>query len=303
MAVRSPPPRPLSTPGGALATLLARALLALLGLLSPRGRDRLAAAVGALAFGLRIRRRVTLENLRHAFPERSLAERAALARGAYQNMARAVVEALFVHRSSQAELEGRLVIEGWQKVEQALAGGRGLLVATAHFGSWELLGEVMARRGLPLSAVVRPLAGAFNAELMRSRQGSGLRLIPQRGALSPVISALRRNEIVALLIDQALPAKAAVFVPFFGRPASTSPAIAAAAQRTGAAVLVAVAQREGDRFRVLIDGPFPPPETGDRRADLATHLAQLTSALERRIRSHPEQWLWMHRRWKVPPRS
>ncbi len=299
----APAPRPLSTPGSLFATWLARALLFLLRLFSPAGRERLASGAGRLAFALRVRRRVTLDNLRHAFPEKTEPERMAIARGAYGNMGRAVVEALCVDRLTDAELERRVVVEGWDTVEAALREGRGLLVATAHFGGWELMGEAMARRGVRLSAVVRPLSGAFNAELMRSREKSGLRLIAQRGAIAPAVAALRRNEVVAMLVDQALPAKAAVFVPFFGRPAATSPAIVAAATRTGAAVIVAMAAREGDRLRIRVEGPFPPPDTGDRKKDTAQHLTDITAVVERTIRRHPDQWLWMHRRWKVVPRG
>jgi KDO2-lipid IV(A) lauroyltransferase len=103
------------------------------------------------------------------------------------------------------------------------------------------------------------------------------------------------------LIDQSLPAEAGVFVPFFGRAASTTPALSMAALRTKAPVFVALAVREGERLRLLFEGPIPVPDTGDRRADVAAHTAQLTAILERYIRRYPEQWLWLHRRWKVQP--
>jgi KDO2-lipid IV(A) lauroyltransferase len=278
----------------ALAGLLVWLVAAL-----PRGiRDALARFVGALAFGLRIRRRVTLENLALALPDAPEAERRRIAKGAYVNMARAVIEALCSHRLSERELHEGVRIEGFEKVEAALAQGKGLLVATAHFGSWELLGEVFARRGLPINAVVRPLKGALNAVLMERRRQAGLKLIAPRGAVPQSLKALHRNEIVAMLIDQALPGRRAVFVPFFGRPASTSPALAMAAIRSGAPVLVAMAAREGDRLRLMIEGPLWPPQTGELEADVRAHTAELTLALERVIRRYPEQWLWLHRRWK-----
>ncbi|MGQ0508574.1 MAG: lysophospholipid acyltransferase family protein, partial [Myxococcaceae bacterium] len=269
----------LSTPASWLPTLVARCVIAWARWISPETRDALARGVGGFAFWLRIRRRVTLDNLRHAFPEKSEEERVRVARGAYENMARVFIEGLSTEALSDEELKARVEVD-WDAVHRQLQAGKGLLVATAHMGGWELLGEAMARRGLPLSAVVRPLTGAFNAELMRSRRNSGLKLIAQRGAIAHVLQALKRNEVVAQLIDQALPAKTAVMVPFFGRPASTSPGISAAAMRSGAPVLVAVPIREAGRLRVRLEGPFAPPDTGDRREDMTQHMATLTAVLE-----------------------
>jgi KDO2-lipid IV(A) lauroyltransferase len=159
----------------------------------------------------------------------------------------------------------------------------------------------MARRGIPIHAVVRPLKGAFNAALMEARVESGLRLIPARGAISGAVKALKEGGVVVMLVDQALPAKSAVFVPFFGHPAATSPALSAAAMRSGAPVFAASATRDGAAIRIAIEGPFPLPDTGDRHKDLTAHTAAVTAAIERFIRRAPDQWLWLHRRWKVQP--
>jgi KDO2-lipid IV(A) lauroyltransferase len=262
--------------------------------------DALARAVAACAWALGIRRRVTLDNLAHAFPERSLAERRALARGAYANMARVVVDALRTLGASRAELLAEVEVEDFGPVERALARGKGLLVATAHLGSWEMFGAAMAQR-VPLHAVVRPLRGGVNARLVEARERAGLRLIPARGALSSMVSALRKNEVVAMLLDQAIGGKHALFVPFFGRLAATSPALSMAALRTGAPTLVVVALRHAGRLRFRLEGPFEITRSGDRQRDLQDHTARVTAALERIIREAPDQWLWLHRRWKIAP--
>jgi KDO2-lipid IV(A) lauroyltransferase len=116
-----------------------------------------------------------------------------------------------------------------------------------------------------------------------------------------MVAALRKNEVVAMLLDQAIGGKHALFVPFFGRPAATSPALSMAALRTGAPTLVVVALRENGRLRFRVEGPFAVTDTGDRRRDLRDHTARVTAALERIIREAPEQWLWLHRRWKLAP--
>lgn len=262
--------------------------------------DALARGVAACAYALGIRRRVTLDNLAHAFPDRSVEERRVLARAAYANMARVVVDALRTLGASRAQLLAEVEVDDFGPVERALAAGKGLVVATAHLGSWEMFGAAMAQR-VPLHAVVRPLRGGLNARLVEARERAGLRLIPARGALTGMVAALRKNEVVAMLLDQAIGGKHALFVPFFGRPAATSPALSMAALRTGAPTLVVVALRENGRLRFRVEGPFAVTDTGDRRRDLRDHTARVTAALERIIREAPEQWLWLHRRWKLAP--
>lgn len=262
--------------------------------------DALARGVAACAYALGIRRRVTLDNLAHAFPDRSVQERRVLARAAYANMARVVVDALRTLGASRAQLLAEVEVDDFGPVERALAAGKGLVVATAHLGSWEMFGAAMAQR-VPLHAVVRPLRGGLNARLVEARERAGLRLIPARGALTGMVAALRKNEVVAMLLDQAIGGKHALFVPFFGRPAATSPALSMAALRTGAPTLVVVALRENGRLRFRVEGPFAVTDTGDRRRDLRDHTARVTAALERIIREAPEQWLWLHRRWKLAP--
>ena len=285
-------------PGGPLASAVAAITIALIRAL-PRGlRDALARALGRVAWWLRIRRRIALDNLAHAFPEKSESERARIARAAYGNMALAAIESVCSDLLSEAELERTVRAipgTGWASMEPLLMGAGPVLIVSAHFGSWELLAEVMARRGAKFSAVVRPLAGAFNARVVASRHGSGYQLILQRGAMQGILAALKQGRAVVQLIDQSLAAKHGVFVPFFGRLASTTPSVSLAALRTGAPVFVALAAREGSDLKMSVEGPIAVPSTGDREADL------LTAIIERKIREYPEQWLWLHRRWKVRP--
>jgi len=300
-AVATPKVKPLAAPVGPLASFIAGLAVWLVRSLSVRGRRAVATWVGHLAFGLRIRRQVAFDNLRHAFPELPEAERRRIARGAYVNMALAALEALASTGLPDAALDEALTVENWPAVEKAIRAGNGVLVASAHFGSWELFAEVMARRGVKLNAVVRPLEGALNARIVEARQKAGVQLILQRGALKGMVTALRRGEVVAQLMDQALPSRSAVFVPFFGRPASTTPALSTAALRTGAPTFVMLAAREGDRLRVFSEGPIVMADTGDHRRDVLDHTARVTQVIESYIRRYPEQWLWLHRRWKVQP--
>lgn len=299
--MNAPPAAPLVSHAGPLSRAFARALAALVGALSPRARDALARGVGGLVFALGIRRQVTLDNLAHAFPTLDAAARQRLAQGAYVNMARVVLEALSSNTLDARALAESVQVEGWEAVDRALAEGKGALLASAHFGSWELLGEVLSRRGAPINAVVRPLKGGLNAVLMERRREAGMKLIAARGAVPGSLKALHRGELVAMLVDQVLPSKRAVFVPFFGRLAATSPGLAFAAIRSGAPVFVVMAAREEGRLRMMVEGPIAVPRTGELEADVAALTAEVTARIEAVIRRYPDQWLWLHRRWKVAP--
>ena len=295
------PPKPLVTPGGPLATVAVGALVGLIRALPAGARAALFRGLGRLVFALGIRRRVALENLSHAFPEKALAERRAIAREAYETMALAALDAVTSDLVPQAELERAVEVLDWKGLDARLFGGQPTVVASAHFGSWELVAEVMARRGARFSAVVRPLAGAFNARVVRLRQRAGVGLILQRGALRGMLATLGRGETVVQLVDQSVPAKQGVFVPFLGRPASTSPAAAAAAIRSGAPLYVVLAAREGRRLTMQVEGPLQAPPEGEFRERVATLTAAIAQVLERAIRARPGQWLWLHRRWKETP--
>lgn len=300
----APTRNPDITPGGPLGRLLVGAAMRWVRWLEPTTRRRLAAAVAWAAFHLRVRRRVALDNLRHAFPEKSEAERRAIARGVYGSLALAALEAVTSDLLPEAELARTVEVVDWKGLDAVLAAKQPVLVASAHLGSWELFAEVMARRGYPFSAVVRPLAGAFNEWVVKNRKAAGVELILQRGALRRMLRALERGRPVVQLIDQVLPAKDGVFVPFFGRLASTTPAISMAARVSKAPVYVVAAVREAERLKMFVEGPVPFVETGDRARSIVEHTARLTAIVEGLVRQYPDQWLWLHRRWKVaPPRE
>ncbi|WNG41000.1 lysophospholipid acyltransferase family protein [Archangium violaceum] len=269
-------------------------------------RDALARFVGWLAFTLGIRRRVALENLAHAYPEKSEATRRAIALGAYITMARVVIESIDPKDHVEPEWEVPEVQgAAWETLKATIAKGQGALLVTAHFGNWERAGKMILRRGIPLNALVRPLNGALNMRIVDNRVAAGAGLIYPKGAIAQAQEAVQLGETVLMLLDQSLPAKAAVFVPFFGRPASTTPAMAVVAQRTGAPVFVVMGIRDasGRKMRLEVEGPIAPPEGVGEQDAVTAHTAAVTAVLEKYVRRYPEQWLWLHRRWKVQPPS
>ncbi|WP_246137162.1 lysophospholipid acyltransferase family protein [Myxococcus llanfairpwllgwyngyllgogerychwyrndrobwllllantysiliogogogochensis] len=300
--------RVIGTPPGPVVKFVTRFVFAFLTWLSFASRDAIARFVGNLAYTLGIRRRVALDNLAHALPEKTDAERRDIARGAYINMSRVVLESVpsgdrLTSDWAEQGVEGT---EAWEALKARVATGKGALMVTAHFGNWELLGDMLVRLGVPLVALVRPLKGALNTRIAENRVRLPAGLIYPRGAIQELSEAVERGESPFMLLDQALPAKAAVFVPFFGRLASTTPAMAVAAQRTGAPVFVVMGVRNGKlgpRLRLEVEGPILPPAPGECEDPIAEHTARVTAALERCIRKYPHQWMWLHRRWKVQPPS
>ncbi len=281
---------------------LTRVLAWVLGLWPRRRRLAFGRALGSFGWWLGIRREVTLANLKLAFPQKRSRERRWIARQAYRNLGAGMVDFISSSKIQNAELDRILIWDGFERFEQLFAKGRGVVVASAHLGSWELLAAACGRRGIPLNLVTRSLRGGANRELVAARSRSGLREIPARGALAAGVHALRRGEVVANLLDQNMLPKRGIFVEFFGVEACTTPAASIMARRSGAPTIVALAINQPDgRVRLHIEGPFELPPGGTAASRIRGHTQQLCRAIERQIRLHPEQWFWLHRRWKTRP--
>jgi KDO2-lipid IV(A) lauroyltransferase len=263
------------------------------------------AGVGAVAWRvLASARRLALENLAAAFPETDERERARIGRAAMVNLGRAGMEFLMLFARRRTRIEQWCVAEGDDRLRQAAAGGRGVVFVTGHTGNWELLAALVTRLGFPTTVVATPVYDPnLDAVLVAARAAQGVETI-SRGSPSAarqLLSALRRNAVLGLLIDQDTDVEGA-FVPFFGRPAYTPTGAAALALRTGAAVVCGFLVREGgSRHRMVVQGPIALVRTGDQQRDVLENTALLTALIETHIRTYPEQWVWFHRRWKRRP--
>jgi len=259
-------------------------------------------ALGSAAWALGLRRRVALEGLRRAFPERTEEERRATARDAYRQLGRSMAEIALSRGIRDADLEQLVRFEGWDRYGSARARGRGVVVAVAHFGNWELLARATARRGVPLTAITRALRGRLNERLLAARREGGLRELPDKGSSGAALRLLRRGETLAVVIDQNMRPSRGVFVEFFGEPACTTPAAAVLALRTGAPLLAVFPVRGPDgTHRVWVEGPFAPPPGTRGRSAVKALTQEVTRAVERAVRAHPDHWFWVHRRWKTRP--
>lgn len=258
---------------------------------------------GRLAFRLdRRHRRIAEENLSRAFPEQYPPHAlTALARAVFENLGRTAVDVARSDRLIHAPTQDVLVMEGRDRILEARRRGKGVLFITAHFGPWELLPLIFALTSGWGNLVARPLDNPRLDEfLTRLRERGGNRVIRKRDAVHAVLQALRRGELVGILIDQHISEREGVVVPFFGQPASTASAPALIAMRSGAAVFPAGTLREGrGRYRVRIAEEVPVRRSGDRKADLVENTARFTAAIEALIRERPDHWFWVHRRWKT----
>jgi KDO2-lipid IV(A) lauroyltransferase len=259
-------------------------------------------ALGSAAWALGLRRRVALDGLRRAFPERTGAEHRAIGRAAYRQLGRSLAEVALARRVSDADLDGLVRFDNWDVYESARAHGRGVVVAVAHFGNWELLARACARRGVPLTAITRALRGRLNQKLLAARREGGMRELPDKGSTNEALRLLRRGETLAVVVDQNMLPSRGVFVDFFGEPACTTPAAAVLSLRSGAPLIAAFPVRTADgTHRVRVEGPFSSPPGAAGRSAVLALTQQVTSAVERAIREHPDHWFWVHRRWKTRP--
>jgi KDO2-lipid IV(A) lauroyltransferase len=257
-----------------------------------------------LVYLLGIRRRVALEGLARAFPERSSSERQRLARACYSHLGRGLIEILLVRRMTNGMVDELVSFEGYERYQAANALGKGVVVAMAHFGNWELLGRACASRGMRFGVIVRTLRGRFNRALTSWREEIGMGLLRDRASTTDALRRLRSGETLAVVIDQNMRPSRGIFVSFFGALACTTPAAAVFSLRSGAPLLAVFPVRLPDgTHRIQWEGPFLAPQ-GFRGHQAVVALTQeLTHAVERAVRAHPEQWYWLHRRWKTRPQE
>ena len=249
------------------------------------------------------RQRVALANLALAFPDLPGVARRRLARRAWQHLGMMLVE---LARSLARPLDATLAelrLDGLEHIRGVMAEHGRALVLTAHLGNWEYLTASHRLMGYPLAIVVRPLDSPLLDELAASlRRKSGAELIDKRGALRPVLEALRRGGLIGILLDQNATRREGVFVPFFGRAASTSRSLALLALRTGTPIVPIFIRREGvGRHRVTIEPPLALPVANDLEGAIVELTARCTARIEAAVRQTPEQWLWSHDRWRTRP--
>jgi KDO2-lipid IV(A) lauroyltransferase len=243
-------------------------------------------------------RRVALLNLSFALPSVQKAAHQQIIDGVFRSIARLLVAVAKFPALNKSNISDWISYEGLQNYIAAKAEGRGVLIATAHLGNWELSAFAHAIMTEPMNVMVRPLDNPFIDRLVEERRTfSGNRLIFKKDAARAVLKALRSNEAIGILIDQNTTPSEGVFIEFFGKQACAGTAFIKFAYHSGAPVIPGFALWDEQKQRYVLRFYPRIQLTGD----LQTDTQQLHATFEAIIRQHPDQWMWIHRRWKTRP--
>ncbi len=274
--------------------------------LLPRSAARaVGVAVGAGAYRLLPRlRRVGDQNLRLAYPEWDGAQRERTLRTAYRNLGLHLAEFCQMSRYTRKRAQSLIRYEGLEHFLAARAEGKGVLVVTGHLGMWELSSFHHSLMGYPMSMVIRRLDNPRVDRLVNGiRCLHGNKVLHKDDFARGLLAAVRKGETVGILMDTNMTPPQGVFVDFFGQAACTASGLARVALRTDAAVLPGflVWSAREKRYVLEFGARIHLVRTGDEEADIVTNTQRFTAAIESYIRTYPEQWLWVHRRWKTRP--
>jgi KDO2-lipid IV(A) lauroyltransferase len=286
----------------------AAGILLLKGLFYPLPLPWVSGLGAALGWGLfavlRLERQTALNSLELAFgASLGAAERRRIAGRCYRHFGAVIAEFLCQPRLAGRRLERHMVLENPELVDAALAQGKGLLLVAGHLGNWELLMAAVAARRQPFASYVgrqhNPIADGLVNSL---RRAVGIVTIDKQAGMRGMLRALRAGSVLAMATDQHF-SRMRHYVNFFGRPISIAPGMAALMQHTGVPALFTETWRVGPfRYRTRF-APVPvPPPSGDEELDLLRISQGFFDLLEAAVRRHPEQYFWMHRRWRPPPR-
>jgi len=261
--------------------------------------------IGRLVYYLHPRlRRVGRRNLQLAFPDKSPAGRKRILLGVYASLGRLLGEFCLFPRYTRDNAGEVAVYQGFENFEAAEKRGKGVLLLTGHFGGWEVGSFFHALQGHPMQIVVRPLDNRPLDELVTRYRGlHGNTMIGKQEFARGLIAAMRDNQTVGILMDTNMTPPQGVFVPFFGIPACAASGLARVALHTDASVIPAFTIWDPvlRKYRVDFDRPVELVRSGNAEADAIANTARFTKIIEDYVRRYPDQWLWVHRRWKTRP--
>jgi KDO2-lipid IV(A) lauroyltransferase len=283
------------------------AIFKILGAL-PRGLARgLAAAVASALYAMLPKLRRTAEfNLRLAFPEWDDARRNAVIRGMVRNLGWMAAEFARFPRYTRENIEEALILDGHENFLNGQRRGKGVLYLTGHIGAWELSSFAHAVYGFPLHYMARPLDNArVDALVNRYRSFSGNEPIFKNESARSLLKILKEAGTVGILADQNTMPQEGVFVDFFGKSACTTTGIARVALHTDAAVVPGYAYWDSGigKYRLRFEPAVELIRTGDTERDVFVNTQKFAKVIEGIIRKHPEQWVWVHARWKTRPKG
>jgi len=277
----------------------------ILGLMPRRLARAFAIGIGGVVYLLHFRlREVGMRNLEMALPEKSEAERARILRGVFTSLGRQLAELCQFPKYTKDTVENVVVYDGLENYQRAYGRGKGVLFLTAHFGGWELSAFAHSRHGHWLHVVMRPMDNEYLDRMLQGyRTMHGNKVVPKDDFVRGLLAAMKAGETVGILMDTNMPPPQGVFVDFFGVPACTASGLARIALRTDAMVVpgFTIWDEALGKYRLRFDPAVELVRTGNLEADIVTNTQKFTKVIEDYVRKYPEQWLWVHRRWKTRP--
>ena len=249
-----------------------------------------------------VRKAIVLDHLEQAFPEKSVSEIKKIARGTYQNLGMNVLEHLCIPTLSDEEIRCIVDLADEEILVQALERNRGVIIVGGHFGNWEYSSSALSANGYRFGVVVAKVSNKYiNNKINEHREATGGEMIPKRSSTKAVLRILRENGSVGMLIDQNQK-RGGTFVNFFGRPCSTAKGPALLALKTGASIIYFAALRQPDgSIKVVFEPVEIDYQAGATEENIQDITQRCTTRLEHYSRLYPDQWFWMHRRWKTRP--
>ena len=249
-------------------------------------------------------RQVGLRNLAMVFPEKSEAERARVLRGGFASLGRQLAELCQFPKYTPENIDEVVTYEGLENYERAYARRKGVLFLTAHFGGWELSAFAHSLHGHWLHIVMRPMDNQYLDRLLQNyRTMHGNKTVAKDDFVRGLLAAMKAGETVGILMDTNMTPPQGIFVDFFGIPACTASGLARIALRTDAAVVpgFTIWDPALRKYRLRFDPALELIRSGDLEADIAANTQLFTRVIEDYVRNYPDQWLWVHRRWKTRP--
>jgi Kdo2-lipid IVA lauroyltransferase/acyltransferase len=287
-----------------LEVAVARSLLKLLGGLPHRVARGICGVLAVLCYAFWPRlRRVGLFNLRLAFPDWNDRKRRRVLKAEFRNLGRMLADFAHFPRLNRNNIERLIIYDGFENYDEARKQGKGILYLTAHFGNWELGSFAHGVYGYPCNFIVREMDNPQMDELINGyRCASGGQAIKKGEFARQVLAAFGRGEAVGVLIDQNMLAGEGIFVDFFGRPASTTTGPARVARKAGVPIILGLVIWDSKlkKYRLRFDR-IDWIKRADPEEEIAVNTANFTRRIEQYIRRYPDQWLWVHRRWKTRP--
>lgn len=262
----------------------------------------LGGSLGFLLFYLiKSQREPAIENLKNAFKnEKAESEIYRIARKVFFNIGKSAAEFISFPKINKYNIDKFVKATGLEKLDKALEDKKGVIILSCHLGNWELSAAYVGLKGYHSNAIVRPLRYERFDRLVNSfRISKGIGIIGRDSSFKKILSLLKANEIVGILPDQDIDSVDGVFVNFFNQPAYTPKGPVALAMASGAPIIPIFCIRENNTHNLIIESPIKLEITGDREKDIIVNTQKWTDVVEKYIRQYPEQWVWMHRRWKT----